>query len=205
MATSARLWPARTIPMKRSGGWTKRLSRDPNNARTQANLGAALGVKKRWADAEKHLRRAIELDSNVAITHFNLGHVLLARENLDEAIAQFEAAVRLEPGNPSYHHSLAVALSRAHQFDRAIDEYQAALKIAPEFVPARLDLAQTLADAGRINDCAGPMQRNFADRTHQPGRPETAGQAEVRRRPDGCALIAFDSGPTAAPGCQSSC
>ena len=136
--TSAWLWPAPTIPMKRSGGWTKP-RRDPNNARTQANLGAALGVKKRWADAEKHLRRTIELDSNVAITHFDLGHVLLARENLDEAIAQFEAAVRLEPGNPSYNHSLAVALSRAHQFDRAIDEYQAALKIAPEFVPAQPD------------------------------------------------------------------
>jgi FkbM family methyltransferase len=56
------------------------------------NLGHACHLMALFDEAEKHVRRAIDLDENISAAHLGLGAVLQASKRFDEAIQCFERA-----------------------------------------------------------------------------------------------------------------
>ena len=72
----------------------------PRSAKLQAGAGMFLEEAGRDAEAEAHLRRAVEIYPAYAQMHYNLGVLLGRRGAVDEAIVHLRRAIELAPDNP---------------------------------------------------------------------------------------------------------
>ena len=85
----------------------------PRSAKLQAGAGIFLEEAGRDAEAETHLRRAVEIDPTYAQMHYNLGVLLARRGAADEAAEHFRRAIELVPGNPMPRRALADLMRKA--------------------------------------------------------------------------------------------
>jgi tetratricopeptide (TPR) repeat protein len=82
--------------------------------------GSLLERQKRYDEAEKQFRQALEIDPNDASTLNYLGYMLADRNvRLDEAYAMVKKAVELEPENGAYLDSLGWVYYRQNKLDLA--------------------------------------------------------------------------------------
>jgi tetratricopeptide (TPR) repeat protein len=72
----------------------------PRSAKLQAGAGMFLTDTGRFAEAEEHLRRAVEIFPDYAQMHYNLAVLLIRRGARDEAEQHLRRAIELAPGNP---------------------------------------------------------------------------------------------------------
>jgi tetratricopeptide (TPR) repeat protein len=84
----------------------------PRSAKLQAGAGICLEEAGRDAEAETHLRHAVEIDPTYAQMHYNLGVLLARRGATDEAIVHFRRAIELVPDNPMPRRALADLMRR---------------------------------------------------------------------------------------------
>ncbi len=89
-------------------------------ARTAVLVGRTYRDFRRFADARRLLRRALEMDPDVPRARFYLGMVELSdrgRDGLPEALERFAAEVEISPEDPlaQLYHGLALAESRRFQ------------------------------------------------------------------------------------------
>jgi tetratricopeptide (TPR) repeat protein len=121
------------------------------------NLGQALSVLGAPDEAERHLRRAIELNRS-ASTLTALGEYLSGRRRFAEAFSVFREAVGLEPADFDAHFRFAVALHDAGMHDEAIQQYEQARTLRPKDVGVLNNLAQVLIARGRLDEAAIHLQ-----------------------------------------------
>jgi tetratricopeptide (TPR) repeat protein len=100
------------------------------------DLGLALEDVGRRAEAEKCLRRSLELNSKATVTHINLGIFLLAEGRLKEAESEFQFACDYNPGFAHPRTQLAEVYLRMRRFDDAEKWNQEALELQPDLAGA---------------------------------------------------------------------
>lgn len=95
-------------------------ARFSSDATMPFQLGAMYDRQKKYADAERAFRQALERDPKHAPTLNYLGYMLAERgERLDESVGYIRRALEIEPDNPSYLDSLGWAYFKLDQLDRA--------------------------------------------------------------------------------------
>jgi Flp pilus assembly protein TadD len=82
---------------------------DPTLYLAQYTLGVALAQKAQYAEAEKHLHKAIELQPDSAWAHYEIGITLLKTGDFKTAIVHLEIATARVPAFSPAHLSLAEA------------------------------------------------------------------------------------------------
>ena len=97
-----------------------------------------------FEDAERYLRKAIELNPENANYHCLLGATLTKRERFEEAIFEFEEASRLAPNNPEILRNLGWAIFMKGDIDQGRALIERSLELDPENVLALCDLAVVL-------------------------------------------------------------
>jgi len=103
-------------------------------------LGSIELVRDRnWQDAERELRRAIELNPSNAAAHKGYGYFLDAEGRLDEGMREYERAQEVDPGKDH----LAGALYSRRQFDSLIELERASLAKDPDPGRSAYDSAVT--------------------------------------------------------------
>jgi tetratricopeptide (TPR) repeat protein len=85
------------------------VSADPNLYLAQYALGAALARKGQYAEAAKHLHKAIELQPDSAWAHYEIGASLLKTGDFKTAVVHLEIATGRLPAFAPAHLSLAEA------------------------------------------------------------------------------------------------
>jgi tetratricopeptide (TPR) repeat protein len=85
------------------------VSADPNLYLAQYELGAALARKAQYAEAAKHLHKAIELQPDSAWAHYEIGATLVKAREFKTAIVHLEIATGRLPAFAAAHMSLAEA------------------------------------------------------------------------------------------------
>jgi choline-sulfatase len=85
------------------------VSADPNLYLAQYALGIALARKAQYADAAKHLHKAIELQPDSAWAHYEIGATLVKTGDFKTAIVHLEIATGRLPAFAPAHLSLADA------------------------------------------------------------------------------------------------
>jgi TolB-like protein/tetratricopeptide (TPR) repeat protein len=122
---------------------------DPGLAAAQTSMGSVhFFITFRWAESERHHRRALELDPHYAHGHRMLAVLLSSLLRHDEALAEIRHARELDPLYVM-HQSLSSQIAfSARQFELAVQFARRAIAIDPAFWIARLHLAQALIELG---------------------------------------------------------
>lgn len=108
--------------------------------------------RRRWKQAELHLRQLVQLRPEDAVTANNLAWALMAMERYNEALPFAERAVRAAPTSDAALDTLALVLSNVGKRERAIEALAAALEADPGRSVLRFRLAKLLAEAGRVDE-----------------------------------------------------
>ncbi|WP_435016323.1 tetratricopeptide repeat protein [Tundrisphaera sp. TA3] len=107
---------------------------EPKNPEWRCDLGYHFAIQRRWAEAEKGLREAIDLDRNHARAHNNLGMVLAHRGDDEAALAEF-ARAGLDPSDARAN--LGLILASEGQLSEAERAYAGAMAEKPTSIAAR--------------------------------------------------------------------
>jgi tetratricopeptide (TPR) repeat protein len=94
--------------------------------------GIAFEREKKWTEAEKDLRTALELSPDQPQVLNYLGYSYLEmNQNLDEALGMIEKAVAARPGDGYITDSLGWGLYRLGRYDEAVVQMEKAVELMP--------------------------------------------------------------------------
>jgi len=123
----------------------------PNSALLHGNLGEVLRLMGRQDDAERHLKRAVEIDPRSAQAWNSIGLLAHDRARHAEAESAYREALRLRPRFPAALINLANALQALNRRHEAVVALQDAIQIEPDSPIALTNLGQVLTDLGDPN------------------------------------------------------
>ncbi len=116
---------------------TRAMKLEPSRLEGRLNLGAALFLAKRFAEAVPHLQYVLAFEPQNAVALLNLAACQDALGKADESIAALEQLVRERPGWKDAHYNLGVALFKQKRYEEAIQALRAEIKLNPEHPHAR--------------------------------------------------------------------
>ncbi len=113
--------------------WKDVLEKAPLNRRGWHNLGIALIDKKEWSEAEKCMRRALELKKkNYPEAHRNMGRLLVEQGRVDEAIEHYLKVVQMAPKDVEVRLRVGDLLLSQKKIKPAIAHFRAATVAEPK-------------------------------------------------------------------------
>ncbi|HEY5997994.1 MAG TPA: tetratricopeptide repeat protein [bacterium] len=167
---------AAQLPYWRDSGslFSRALTVDPDDPVARANLGSFLLERRRYAEAEEHLRRALAMDPGNVGTRVNLADALVARGMTAEAVEEYRRVAAPHPEHRRARFSLALALARLGETDAALLELDGILAVSPGFAEAHYQKGLLLAmkdldaqarvaleEAVRLDPGFGPAHHNL--------------------------------------------
>ncbi|MEJ0067547.1 MAG: tetratricopeptide repeat protein [Pseudomonadota bacterium] len=131
----------------------------PDDLPTHANLGIALAVLGRHAEASVAFEQALALRpddpalrQNLVATALNAGKTFLEAGQPAEAATAFRRATAAAPDHAAAHGSLGGALAQLGALDEAEAALRAALALAPDDARLHYNRAKVLQDQDRLDD-----------------------------------------------------
>jgi len=149
------------------------------------NRGQLSQQQRRYADAIRYYRRAVEFDPAFARAFYNLGTVHGARRELTQARDAYLAALRLEPKNSDAHYNLALVYRSLREYDLAIRQLELLLRMQPGYANAHFALGQIHAEDKRAPNAARPHFEQYlalAPSGHYASRARQWLRRRVRQR-----------------------
>jgi Tfp pilus assembly protein PilF len=105
----------------------------PNDASAHLNLGIVMFNKKKFEDAEMHLRKALELNNAGPTGHYYLGLTLISLKRYNDALPEFETTIANGGENLALAHKYLGGLYMStHKNKEAADELEKYLKLDPK-------------------------------------------------------------------------
>ena len=141
---------------------------DPELAEAHASLGfVRLHYDRDWIDAERELRKAIQLKPSNQVAHRWYAYSLSAMGRHDEAYAEIERARQITPQSAVIATAVSNVLFLAGKFDEAIVQCRKALELDPGAVAAHTVLRWAYELKGMHNEAlaAFEQERSFAGDT----------------------------------------
>ena len=125
------------------------LSLDSTLAEAHATLITVKAVRFQWEEAEKHFMRAIALRPDYARAyHWYCSDVLRPQRRMDSAQVIIRKAMALDPAALALAQNYGINLVVMKRYDEAIAFHDSVAKLNPESALARLNLAESLFEAG---------------------------------------------------------
>jgi Flp pilus assembly protein TadD len=160
--------------------WSDTIAKRPHNARARNNYATSLLTTGRYAEAEPHLRVAVEEQPSFAEAEANLGVALSAQGRLAEGEQHLLRAIALRPDYVDAHRNLAETYGLQHRLADAAAHYAKALEYQPDDVRLLNRLAWILATANDASTRDGARARTLAEHA-----------VTITRRQDAVALDAL--------------
>jgi TolB-like protein/Tfp pilus assembly protein PilF len=152
--------PPREAAPKAKAAAMRALEIDPTLAEAHASLGRVLQVYDwNWDEAEKELKRAIELNPRYAVAHQWYGGYLERTDRLDEGISERRLAIELDPLSVISNFELGQAWFWKRDYDQAIRQFQKTLELDPEFQPVLQYLPAAYAQIGMYDEAIRQIQQ----------------------------------------------
>ncbi len=100
------------------------------------NMGYALEVQGRYAEAVEYYENAITLRPNLAFYYIAAGRNYYWLGNLDKAADRFGEAIKLDPGSPAGYDQLGWTYHTNGEDSRAVDALEQAIGVDPAYAKA---------------------------------------------------------------------
>lgn len=193
-------WQHATIYRDEETFWTDTVTRNPQSWLAHGNLGSALLLRGREADARSHYETALALNSSYAEAHNNLGVIFLRRGEIDAALVQDRSAVSLAPNDAEAHSNLGNALAAHGEVDSAILQYQSALALNPDFPAVYFNLANALFAKGQVDAAISRYEKALALNPAYAEAYSNLGNAFLAKRQLGDAITRYEQALALNPG-----
>ena len=132
--------------------WSDVVRQRPQNPRACNNLGEALLLAERPAEAIVALDQALRIDPRNVHALNNLGLALAAQGRLGEALARHQEALRIRPDSVEARIDLGVALAAQGKLSEAVEQYTDALRLDPGSPKAHYNLGNVRSKQGREDE-----------------------------------------------------
>jgi tetratricopeptide (TPR) repeat protein len=109
--------------------YLKVLALNPDAAGALVNLGTIYYRQRRFSEAEKYYRQAIEADPSYPLAQFNLGNLYDEQGRSEEAFEHYRRALQLNPQYADAHFNLALLCERAGETLKAVHHWKIYLKL----------------------------------------------------------------------------
>ena len=130
--------------------WNHALAASPSSM-AHFHVGRFTAQRGDLAEAEKHLRRAVEINPTNDVIQSNLALVLARQGNLPEATAHFYRALEINPADPATLNNMGITLAQQGKLDEAIQHFQRSLEIKPNDASGHTNMANLLLDRGDVD------------------------------------------------------
>jgi tetratricopeptide (TPR) repeat protein len=105
-----------------------------NNYNAEHNLGHALLLRGKFAEAAEYFRKSLEINPKFATAHFNMG-VVFARQNKPEkALQSYQNALSIQPGYLTALSNSAFIQAARGKYDNAIELFKEIIIQKPDMV-----------------------------------------------------------------------
>jgi tetratricopeptide (TPR) repeat protein len=128
------------------------LALEPDLAEAHASLGIANLYQRKFDEAEKELKRAIELNPNYAMAHHWYAMHLVGMGRMNEALAENDRARRLDPFSFPVNFFRSGIMIGMHEYDEAIEQLETAAAINPQAHAVHQNLARIYWIQGKGGD-----------------------------------------------------
>jgi tetratricopeptide (TPR) repeat protein len=112
--------------------------------------GASQGQSSRLA--EQALKVLSRSDSNDDAVALNRGHAFLSLQQPREGLAEFQRVIDRSPNSPLAWLGQGLARYALNEYPAAEEAFRACLRLDPDLSAARINLAMTLAEEGKIDE-----------------------------------------------------
>lgn len=151
--------PGKALPKARKYA-LKALEIDPDLAEARSALGYVYAFYDwKWEEAERAVRRAIELEPSYATAHFWYGKILCYSGRYDDAYAETIKAAGLDPLSSVIQAYLAYVLITMRKWDEAIEQCKRTIKIHPQIAHIHRFLAWAYHGNDRNDNAIEEMKR----------------------------------------------
>ncbi len=137
--------------------------RNATNAIALQGVGLSLFHQGRSQQAVPYFTKATELAPDLIASQFYLGERALEFGLANEAIRRLEKATQLDPNDPEawylFHQALGLIDTRVNEQIAAL---QKCVALVPDNPNYRMELGETLADAGKIDDAEAAFRSALA-------------------------------------------
>jgi TolB-like protein/Tfp pilus assembly protein PilF len=137
----------------------KALDLDDSLGEAHVSLASIIEHDYDWTASEREFKRAIELKPGYATAHHWYALSLAARGRMGEAMAEAERALELDPTSLVINTVVALVFYHQREFDRAIEQALRTLELDRTWAPARLWLAFSYAQKGKLADALGVLDQ----------------------------------------------
>ena len=132
----------------------------PSSSRLWFALGFANFKLDKNEEAERALRKAIDLDPNFAPAFAYLGLIRARTGAYGEAIPLYEKAIRADPKLAVIHHLIADAMLKQNGDPRIIETHlRQSVELDPTFTPSRLSLGKLFMRSQRWADAVSELEQ----------------------------------------------
>ena len=137
------------------------LELDPSLAEAHCSLGLLIALYEwKWAEAEGHFRRALDLNPGYATTHHWLAcDFLPIFGRLDEAMREIEIAIALDPLSSIIAEGRAFLSILQRQYEQAELRLRGIIDANPSFFRAHATLGRTLIQLKRYEEAIQELER----------------------------------------------
>lgn len=137
---------------------------DPSLGEAHCSLALLFGTHEwKWAEAEAHYRRALDLNPGYAPAHHWFAcDFLTILGRLDEAMREIEIAQALDPLSPIIAEGKAFVLVLQRRHDEAIAHLREILRAEPSFYKGHTGIGRALIQLGRYDEAIVNLERGAA-------------------------------------------
>lgn len=177
----AKQWPEAEQAVAQANALT---TSDAERALSEFVLGDIADRQRKYAAAETHLRRALQLDPHNPLTLNYLGYLLAERgEHLQEALGYVQQAVRVESDNGAYLDSLGWVFLKLKELPQAMANLQRAAQLQPNDPVVLGHLAQAYYLTGNLAMAAANWTKALEEwRTAAPADYDAEQVAHARKQ-----------------------
>ncbi len=173
--------PSTEVLAKSKADAEKAIELDPTLGEAYSALGAVnFWFEWNWSEAEKQIKRGVELNPSNPNSHILYANYLLSQGETEQAVSHLQQATRLDPVSLLTNGLAAFCYLRARHYEEAITQAKRMLELEPKSPAAHDCLISAYHYQGRYEDMREVMVKRMTEQEDARSRVKALKQGNAK-------------------------